>query len=95
MSARDCRHGRQLGKCHECDLADLETENRLLHAHVKRLQREIELLRAVHKVAVEQRDRAYEEIEQLATKVADRLQQSGQLASALLIREVFTPRNRP
>ena len=37
---RDCEHGRQVGKCADCDVAELEQENRLLRARNERLQRE-------------------------------------------------------
>jgi hypothetical protein len=55
-NARDCEHGRQRGKCHECDaaadMADLtaalekaESETRSLRDEVKRMRHRIECLR--------------------------------------------------
>jgi hypothetical protein len=38
---RDCEHGRQRGKCADCDVAELEHENRLLRARNERLEREL------------------------------------------------------
>ncbi len=38
--SRDCQHGRQTGKCSECDVEELEHENRLLRARNERLERE-------------------------------------------------------
>jgi len=35
---RDCVHGRQVGKCADCDVAELEQENRLLRARNERLE---------------------------------------------------------
>lgn len=37
---RDCQHGRQVGKCAECDVGELEQENRLLRARNERLEKE-------------------------------------------------------
>jgi hypothetical protein len=38
---RDCEHGRQVGHCPECDVFELEQENRLLRARNERLEREL------------------------------------------------------
>lgn len=38
--SRDCQHGRQTGKCADCDVEELEHENRLLRARNERLERE-------------------------------------------------------
>lgn len=38
---RDCEHGRQVGKCADCDVAELEQENRMLRARNERLEREL------------------------------------------------------
>jgi hypothetical protein len=38
---RDCVHGRQVSKCADCDVAELEQENRLLRARNERLEREL------------------------------------------------------
>lgn len=37
---RDCRHGRQVDKCADCDVDELEHENRLLRARNERLEKE-------------------------------------------------------
>lgn len=34
MSDRDCPHGRQIGKCADCDVAQLEAENEALKAEL-------------------------------------------------------------
>jgi hypothetical protein len=40
MNERDCTHGRQIGKCADCDVEILEVENRMLRARCERLMRE-------------------------------------------------------
>lgn len=35
-NARDCEHGRQRGKCPECDVIELESENARLRGIVER-----------------------------------------------------------
>lgn len=92
---RDCKHGRQLGKCPECDVADLETENQLLRAHIKRLQQQIDLHIAAHKITAKQRDEAQAQLTELAERVAKRLEQAGAVMQAGLIREVFISKIHP
>lgn len=87
--SRDCEHGCQVGKCADCDVAELEQENRLLRARNERLELELELLHSINRVNVEQRDKCWAELNALAQKVASRLEQSGAGASASLIRDVF------
>lgn len=36
---RDCQHGRQQGKCSDCDIEILEQENRSIRARNERLER--------------------------------------------------------
>lgn len=41
MNKRDCTHGRQIGKCSDCDIETLEVENRMLRARCERLEMEV------------------------------------------------------
>lgn len=76
-------------------IEELELENRLLRARNERLERELSLAESMHKVAVQQRDQAWSELEHLAEKVAQRLEQSGASMHAGLIREVFIHKSHP
>lgn len=38
MNERDCPHGRQNGKCADCDVETLEVENRMMRERNERLQ---------------------------------------------------------
>ena len=44
MNQRDCEHGRQIGKCCDCDVLKLEAENESLWMDAKRLAMELECL---------------------------------------------------
>ena len=41
---RDCPHGRQTGKCADCDVAELERENHKFRAHIENQTKELDQL---------------------------------------------------
>ena len=41
---RDCLHGRQVGKCADCDIETLEVENRMMRERNERMQQQLDRL---------------------------------------------------
>ena len=58
MSERDCQHGRQTGKCSDCDIETLELENRMMRERNERLEQELAIAQEERRIAI----KAYREL---------------------------------
>ena len=53
MNTRDCEHGRQVGKCADCDVIELEAENQQLRNQNTELDAACAMLEALNAELVE------------------------------------------